>query len=97
MYNELITRTPKDIKNNFKEIRNLCKKEPVSIVADGKEDMVIMSYDNYISMMTDFEKEAYHMLCDKLAQAEDDFKNGRVYSSEQVFDEVINNIKNKKL
>lgn len=95
MYNELITHTPEDIKNNFEEIRSLCKKEPISIVVDGKEDMVIVSYDNYISMMTDFEKEAYHMLFDELLQAEDDIKHGRVYTSEQVLDEITEYIKNK--
>lgn len=51
MNKELITRTPKDIKNNFKEIRELCKQEPISIVVDGKEDTVLMSYESYMKLI----------------------------------------------
>ena len=51
MNKELITRTPEDIKNNFKEIRELCNQEPISIVVDGKEDTVLMSYESYIKLV----------------------------------------------
>ena len=76
----------RDLKNTT-AISNLCHEsnEPVFITKNGYGDMVIMS-------MESFEKSAfYNKLYEKVAAAEEDLKQGKVSSA----DEVVNNLKEK--
>ena len=71
----------------------MSQQNPVAITVNGKEDTVVLGYqqytdiENYISEM-----EAKLRVYDHLAQAADDIKLGRVQSLDDAFDDVLNNI-----
>lgn len=90
----LSIRPSRDIRTNYAEISKLCKSNPVAITVNGREDTVIMSHTEYnLKQEQLLTLQEQLKLYTKLAQAEDDVKLGRVYSSEDFFENIIANIK----
>lgn len=69
---------------NTTDIAEQCHKdnEPIFITKNGYGDLVIMSIEAYDESIAKLE------LYKKLAEAEDDVKNGRLFDAEGVFDEL---------
>ena len=87
-------RPSKDLRNNFSEILELCTDHPVAITVNGKEAMVCMSQELYNRTMYEMSTlKSEHAIFDKLAQAEDDYKLGRIVALDDAFDHVIDNLK----
>lgn len=90
----LAIRPSRDIRTNYAEISKLCQKNPVAITVNGREDTVIMSHKEYsIQQEKIIELQEQLKLYELLAQAEDDFKLNRVYSSENFFENIIAELK----
>ena len=82
-----------DIRASYAEISSLCRKNPVVITVNGKEDTVLLNYEcfmernRYIASL-----EAKFAVYDHLAQAMDDVKLGRTVSADEAFDEVLDDL-----
>ena len=59
-----------------------CIEEPIIVKRDNKEDIVILSLEEYRKSL--FLTE----LSSKLAESEEQYENGQVYSAETVFKEL---------
>lgn len=86
-------RPSKDLRNNYAQISQLSRSNPVAITVNGKEDTVVLSHDafveqqNYIS-----ELEARIAMYSRLSQAMDDIKLGRTQDADSVFDDILNEL-----
>ena len=86
-------RPSKDLRNNYAQISQLSRSNPVAITVNGKEDTVVLSHDafveqqNYIS-----ELEARIAVYSRLSQAMDDIKLGRTQDADSVFDDIVNEL-----
>ncbi len=86
-------RPSKDLRNNYAQISQLSRSNPVAITVNGKEDTVVLSHDafveqqNYIS-----ELEARIAVYSRLSQAMDDIKLGRTQDADSVFDDILNEL-----
>ena len=91
-------RPSKDLRNNYAQISQLGRSNPVAITVNGKEDTVVLSHDafveqqNYIS-----ELEARIAVYSRLSQAMDDIKLGRTQDADSVFDDILNELDGLKL
>lgn len=91
-------RPSKDLRNNYAQISQLSRSNPVAITVNGKEDTVVLSHDafveqqNYIS-----ELEARIAVYSRLSQAMDDIKLGRTQDADSVFDDILNELDGLKL
>lgn len=87
-------RPSRDIRTNYSEISKLCKINPVAITVNGREDTVIMSHESYNATQEQIlSMQEQLKLYAELAQAEDDYKLGRVYSEENFFNNIIAEVK----
>lgn len=68
------------IRNNYNEISEICKKtgEPVFLTKNGEGDLVVLSIEAYEK------REKMLELREALLESEEDIKNGRVYTIEEV-------------
>ena len=86
-------RPSKVLRNNYAQISQLSRSNPVAITVNGKEDTVVLSHDafveqqNYIS-----ELEARIAVYSRLSQAMDDIKLGRTQDADSVFDDILNEL-----
>lgn len=86
-------RPSKDLRNNYAQISQLSRSNPVAITVNGKEDTVVLSHDafveqqNYIS-----ELEARIAVYSRLSQAMDDIKLGRTQDADSVFNDILNEL-----
>lgn len=86
-------RPSKELRNNYAQISQLSRSNPVAITVNGKEDTVVLSHDafveqqNYIS-----ELEARIAVYSRLSQAMDDIKLGRTQDADSVFDDILNEL-----
>lgn len=86
-------RPSKDLRNNYAQISQLSRSNPVAITVNGKEDTVVLSHDafveqqNYIS-----ELEARIAVYSRLSQAMDDIKLGRTQDADSVFDDILKDL-----
>ncbi|MCD8295622.1 MAG: hypothetical protein LUE27_10335 [Clostridia bacterium] len=85
----LSIRPSKDIRTNYSQISALSKENPVAITVNGKEDTYVLCHDDFYYLIGQvLELSARLSLYDKLAQAEDDIRLGRVTPIDQAFKEV---------
>ena len=42
-------RPSKDLRNNYAQISNLAKSNPVAITVNGREDTMVLSHEDYIN------------------------------------------------
>ena len=97
MGNEIFIRPSRDVRTNYAEISRLCKKHPVAVTVNGREDSVIMSHEQYNELQSELSsmKERLQMYA-VLANAEDDVKMGRVYVADEVFDDIVAGLQRKE-
>lgn len=53
MGNEIFIRPSRDVRTNYAEISRLCKKHPVAVTVNGREDSVIMSHEQYNELQSE--------------------------------------------
>ena len=94
----LSIRPSRDLRNNYSKLSKLTRENPVAITVNGKEDTVVMSYEQFTSLQSKITNlEDKLSLYEHLAMSEDDIKLGRVQSSDVVYDELLKEIDNYEL
>lgn len=84
MYAPLAIRPSSALRTNYSEISKLSRQQPVAVTVNGKEDIVILSHEDYVNMQIELNRLlAEQALLRELAQAEDDRKLGRVHTLEE--------------
>lgn len=84
MQSAIAIRPSKELRTNYAEISRLCRKQPVAVTVNGKEDIVVLSHEEYVQEQIEMAKmKAELEVFNALSQAEDDIKLGRVYSLSQ--------------
>jgi len=97
MSNDICIRPSEDIKDNYSQISMLSRKSPVIIAVNGKEDVVIINYNDYMQQQEYvYQLESKIALYEHLAKAEKDIKRGMVNSPDIVFNEIIKDLKSTK-
>lgn len=86
-------RPSKELRNNYAVISALAKVNPVAITVNGKEDVIVTGHEKYMEQqryISDLEErlEIYN----RLAQAEDDVRLGRVSPADDVFADVLKSL-----
>ena len=90
MTNSISIRPSKDLRTNYAQISTLTKQNPVAITANGKEDTVILSRNDYIEQQNYIsDLEAKIAMYNHLAQAQDDIKLGRVQNLDDAFNDIL--------
>ena len=90
MTNSISIRPSKDLRTNYAQISTLTKQNPVAITANGKEDTVILSHNDYIEQQNYIsDLEAKIAMYNHLAQAQDDIKLGRVQNLDDAFNDIL--------
>lgn len=80
----LAIRPSKDLRTNYAEISKLCKTQPVAVTVNGKQDIVILSHEDYVNNQIELARMRAELdIFNALAQAEDDIKLGRVSTLEE--------------
>ena len=98
MNNIISIRPSKDIRNNYAQISNLTRQNPVAITVNGKEDTVLLSHEDYQDQQNYIaELEAKLAVYAHLAQAMDDVKLGRVQNADEAYDDIISELENLDL
>lgn len=98
MTNAISIRPSKDIRNNYAQISNLTRQNPVAITVNGKEDTVLLSHEDYQDQQNYIaELEAKLAIYAHLAQAMDDVKLGRVQNADEAYDDIISELENLDL
>ena len=86
-------RPSKDLRNNYSQISSLSRQNPVAITVNGKEDIVILSHEDFIEQKRYIaDLEARLQMYMHLAQAADDIKLGRVQDSEAAFSDILDSL-----
>ena len=82
-------RPSSDLRNKYNEMSKLCKetREPVFLTVNGHGDTVLMGIDDYYRMKDELD------LLRMLAESEEDVKQGRTKS----FDDVYESLRKKLL
>lgn len=88
----------KELRNNYSQISELCRQNPVAITVNGREDIVILSHEYYVRQQKYIEElETRLAVYLHLAQAEDDVKIGRTESADDVFDDILGSLDGMEL
>lgn len=91
-------RSIEDVCANYAQISTLTRQNPVVITVDGKEDTVLLSYEDYQSRIQYIsEVEAKLAVYTHLAQAIDDIKLGSVEPADSAFVEILDDIKHGRV
>ena len=98
MANIISIRPSKDLRNNYSQISDLSRKNPVAITVNGHEDIVIMCHEAYTEQQEYIEAlEKRLAMYAHLLKAEDDIKLGRTENAEQAFDSILKQLDKIKL
>lgn len=90
-------RPSRDLRNNYSQISELSKKNPVAITVNGKEDTVILSHNKYVEQQNYIaELESRIAMYSHLAQAIDDIKLGRVQDIDAACDDILSELEGIK-
>ena len=83
MNNSISIRPSKDIRTNYAQISALTRNNPVAITVNGKEDTVLLSYEDYQQQLNYIsELEARPAVYNHLAHSMDDIKLDRVQGAD---------------
>jgi len=87
-----VIRPSSDLRNHYNEISKQCREEqtPVIITVNGRGDTAIMGLQSYNQMKSELE------LLRTLAEAEDDYANGRIGKMQDSFDSIRNALLERK-
>lgn len=91
-------RSSRDLRNNYSQISSLAKQNPVAITVNGKEDTVVLSYEQFVEQqnyISEIEKKL--AVYSHLAQAADDLKLGRVQQLDNTFDDILSELEELEL
>lgn len=92
---DISIRTSEDLCKNYSQISALTKQNPVAITVSGKEDTVLISYEDFQDQIHYIsEMEAKVNAYSHLAKATEDIKSGRVQSAELAFAEIFDGLVN---
>ena len=90
MTNAISIRPSKDLRSNYAQISALSRQNPVAITVNGKEDLVVLSHEDYLEQQNYIsDLEARLAVYSHLAQAADDVKLGRVQRLDAAFDDIM--------
>lgn len=91
-------RSSRDLRNNYSQISSLAKQNPVAITVNGKEDTVVLSYEQFVEQQNYIsEIETKLAVYSHLAQAADDLKLGRVQQLDNTFDDILSELEELEL
>ena len=83
-------RTSKELRSNYYQISVLTRQNPVVITVNGKEDIVVLSHDDFVKQQNYIsELEAKLTVYGHLAQAADDVRLGRVQDMDEAMDDIL--------
>lgn len=86
-------RPSRDLRSNYSQISSLTRQNPVAITVNGKEDIVVMSHESFVSQQNYIaEMEAKLAVYAHLAQAADDVKLGRVQDLDAACDDILSEL-----
>ena len=86
-------RPSKELRNNYNQISALARNNPVAITVNGKEDIVVISHEDFIDQQHYIsELEARLSVYAHLAQAMDDVKLGRMQAMDEAFDDTLSEL-----
>lgn len=86
-------RPSKELRNNYNQISALARNNPVAITVNGKEDIVVISHEDFIDQQHYIsELEARLSVYAHLAQAMDDVKLGRMQAMDEAFDDILSEL-----
>ena len=86
-------RPSKELRNNYNQISALARNNPVAITVNGKEDIVVISHEDFIDQQHYIsELEARLSVYAHLAQAMDDVKLGRMQAMDKAFDDILSEL-----
>lgn len=98
MTQNISIRPSKDIRTNYAGISALTRENPVAITVNGKEDTILLSYEDYCDQLAYIsELEAKLAVYTHLAQAMDDIKLGRTQDADSAFDDILGELENLEL
>lgn len=98
MSGTIFVRTSRDIRTNYTQISELSRENPVAITVNGKEDTVLLSYEDFIERQNYIsELEAKLAVYAHLVGAVDDVKLGRVQDVEDAFADIKKELMGRKL
>ena len=88
---QAIIRPSADLRNKYNELSKLTREQrsPIAITVNGREDTILINHALYAQQMEELE------LLRDLAEAEQDFENGRFDTSENVINKLRNELKNR--
>lgn len=90
MTSAISIRPSKELRTNYAKISELAKQNPVAITVNGKEDTVVLSHEDFLEHMNYVsELEKRLAVYQRLAQAADDIKLGRIQDIDEAFDEIL--------
>lgn len=90
----LIIKPSRELRNNYAELSKLCKNNySIAVTVNGAQDTMLVNFNDQMKLLEDYEKvKARLRLYDDLARSQDDIRMGRIFDSENVFDEVLEKI-----
>ncbi len=88
---QAIIRPSADLRNKYNELSKLTREQrsPIAITVNGREDTILINHALYVQQMEELE------LLRDLAEAEQDFENGRFDTSENAINKLRSELKNR--
>lgn len=94
MKTEILIRPSRDIRTKYADISRLCRKQPVAVTVNGKEDTVLLSHEYFNEMLSELNSQRERLeVYSILASSAEDMKNGRTFAEDSVFDEIVSGLK----
>ena len=89
---ETAIRPSADLRNHYNEISKQCResREAVIITVNGRGDTAVIALQDYYQMKSELE------LLRKLAESDDDVKNGRIGPIQDSFDKIRASLHERK-
>lgn len=88
----LVIRPSRDLRNHYPEMARLCKENntAVAVTVNGHQDTVLISHEQFMQQQLEMQEMKARMeLYAKIAQSEEDIRQGRVYDADKVYSELI--------
>ncbi len=93
MTNTISIRPSKDLRNNYSQISSLSRENPVAITVNGREDIVILSHEDYVEQQNYISQlESKLAIYSHLAQAQDDIRLGRIQDIDESFEMILSKL-----
>ncbi len=93
MFSGISIRPSKELRNNYNQISTLSRSNPVAITVNGKEDIVVVSHEDFVDQQQYIsELESRLAVYAHLAQAMDDVKLGRTQTLDAAFDDILSEL-----